>query len=286
MQITFFQLCLWTVILLIACSCLVRWSDPFLGLALLSSSASSSSRRPTTCSTSLEESDGFICEPDEIWQERKLVYRLQDKSNLMKKSSSIFFLSNWEPNFHCSHARRIGQMGDGGKWLCDPFRLKTRADCLIYSVGSNGEFSFEVDMKQAMPHCDIHTFDMNPFKCPRKVCTFHQTQFGNGLVPPTSKTWPTVVDELGHRNRTIDVLKIDIEGGEYDLFPILFESPETSFPRQILVELHPNTDERIHAFFELLRRNHYVIFNKEPNLIAGAKFFEYTFLRLNKRFFQ
>ncbi|CAF5190450.1 unnamed protein product, partial [Rotaria magnacalcarata] len=65
------------------------------------------------CRLSLIESDNFICESDAVWNERKTVYQTQDKENMKKRNSNIFFLSNWEPNFHCSHARRIGQMGDG-----------------------------------------------------------------------------------------------------------------------------------------------------------------------------
>ncbi|CAM4849154.1 unnamed protein product, partial [Rotaria magnacalcarata] len=103
------------------------------------------------CRLSLIESDNFICESDAFWNERKTVYQTQDKENMMKRSHNIFFLSNWEPNFHCSHARRIGEMGDGGKWVCDLYRLKARPNCLIYSAGSNGDFSFEVHMKKVMP---------------------------------------------------------------------------------------------------------------------------------------
>jgi hypothetical protein len=52
------------------------------------------------------------------------------------------------------------------------------------------------------------------------------------------------------------------------------------------VEVHPQAAQTIHGFFELLRANNYVIFNKEPNIPAGPKFFEYTFLKLNSRFLQ
>jgi hypothetical protein len=32
---------------------------------------------------------------------------------------------------------RIGDSGDGGKWLCDD--LLQREDCVVFSLGSNGE---------------------------------------------------------------------------------------------------------------------------------------------------
>jgi hypothetical protein len=232
------------------------------------------------------ESDNFICESDDLWNERKILYQIQDKLNMQKLLSSQFFLTNWEPNFHCSHARRIGTMGDGGKWVCDLFRLKTRSNCLIYSAGSAGEFSFETQMKRFLPNCEIHTFDTTLYECPKNVCVFHQIILGNGTFPAGSKTWQMIIEDLGHRNRLIDVFKIDIEGGEYSFFPSIFKTRHNSFPRQILVEFHPRNREEIHAFFELLRSNNYVIFNKEPNLLAGPSFFEYTFLKLNSQFFQ
>lgn len=236
------------------------------------------------CDLSLKQSDNFICESDSIWNERKHIYKIQDERNMAKRNSSIFFLTNWEPNFHCSHARRVGNMGDGGKWICDIFRLKDHFDCLVYSVGSNGDFSFEVDLKQIMPNCEIHVFDQNFYVCPTKICNFHQAKFGDGSHG--SKTWEMVLEELNHKNQLIDILKIDIEGSEYDFFPQIFTSVQSFGPRQILVEVHPNKGKTIHKFFELLRDNNYVIFNKEPNLLAGADFVEYAFFRLHSDFFE
>ncbi|CAF3100695.1 unnamed protein product, partial [Rotaria sp. Silwood2] len=121
-------------LLLIIASIILFWngkSYPQISLILMND-----------CHLSLIESDHFICESNHVWNERKNVYQIQDKKNMMKFTSNLFFLSNWEPNFHCSHARRIGKMGDGGKWVCDPYRLKSRLDCLIYSAGSKRDFSF------------------------------------------------------------------------------------------------------------------------------------------------
>ncbi|CAF3528945.1 unnamed protein product [Rotaria sp. Silwood1] len=243
------------------------------------------SQNSSDCQQSLLESDGLICESNAAWNERKHIYRIQDKENMMKRKDAIYFLSNWEPNFHCSHARRMGAMGDGGKWVCDVHRLKARHDCLIYSVGSRGDFTFEIDMKKTIPQCEIHTFDKNLYSCPNKACSFHQLMFGTGIEPNGSKSWMTILQRLNHTNRSIDILKIDIEGGEYSFFPLLFNSTKSLFPRQILVELHPINVTLVHGFFELLRSNNYVIFNKENNLLAGPYFFEYGFLKLNPQFF-
>jgi hypothetical protein len=50
--------------------------------------------------------------------------------------------TNWEPAFTCQHERRVGRWGDGGKWVCDPHRItKNKQFCLVYSVGSENDFS-------------------------------------------------------------------------------------------------------------------------------------------------
>jgi len=236
------------------------------------------------CDLSLKESDNFICEDDTLWNYRKRVYAIQDERNMMKINHRIFFSTNWEPNFHCSYSHRVGKMGDGGKWVCDPFRLKDRPDCLIYSVGSYGEFSFEIDLKQILPHCEIHTFDFDLYKCPTGICIFHQIKFGDGSHG--SKTWAMILKELNHTNRLIDILKMYIENSEYVFLPQIFQVSQSIKPRQILIELHPNEVHIKHSLFEQLRDNQYVIFNKEPNLEAGIDVAEYAFLRLNSEFFR
>lgn len=236
------------------------------------------------CDLSLRESDKFICESDSLWNERKRLFKIQDERNINKVNHRIFFSSNWEPNFHCSHAHRVGKMGDGGKWVCDLFRLKDRHDCLVYSVGSYGEFSFEIDLKQIMPHCEIHTFDLSAYTCPNNVCIFHQIKFGDGSQG--SKTWKMVLEELNHTNRMIDILKMDIESYEYSFCPQLFVETQRFQPRQVLIEVHPNKVDMMHKIFELFRNNQYVIFNKEPNLEAGVDVAEYAFLKLNAEFFR
>lgn len=237
------------------------------------------------CQKSLRESDGFICEPDSVWNERKHIYQSQDKENMIRRPDTFYFLSNWEPNFHCSHAQRLGTMGDGGKWVCDVYRLKLRSDCLIYSAGSSGDFSFEIHMKNVVPNCEIHTFDRARYLCPTNICTFHQIMFDNGAELNGSRTWMSIIQELNHTNRLIDILKIDIDGGEYAFFPSLLNSPKNSLPRQILAEIHPTNVTLVHTFFENLRNKQYVIFSKENNLLAGPYFFEFAFLKLNPLFF-
>ena len=54
-----------------------------------------------------------------------------------------WFQSNWQPVFRCLDDQRVGNVGEGGKWLCDPECLIVKGHCLVFSIGSNNQFDFE-----------------------------------------------------------------------------------------------------------------------------------------------
>lgn len=249
------------------------------------------------CHLSLLDSDQFFCELDDDWIRRKELFVLQHQRNRFLNTPSMFFQDNYEPTFSCRFEQRLGLNGDGGKWICDVYRLKQASSCLIYSLGSNGEFSFENQTKQDLPHCDIHTFDVREFNC-TDLCTFHPMKIGDGNNG--TKTLSMIMSELNHTNRFIDILKVDIEGAEYEFFDDLFNTTGDHLSdniRQILVEIHLSRIRRqvnnvtiyeydkIHQLFDLFHSNHFVIFHKEVNLYSPHSAFEYSFIRLNKNFF-
>lgn len=257
----------------------------------------SSSVNSIQCRLSLQESDNWFCESDIDWKRRKEVHHLQDKRNRHSNDRPLFFQNNWEPTIQCEFERRLGNSGDGGKWICDIHRFDqlNSTNLLIYSFGSSGDFSFERAVKQRLPQADIHTFDMGVYLCPENICTFHQARLGSGK-DGTSKSLRMIINELNHRNREIGILKVDIEGGEYDLFEDLFDSSlkvQQGMPliRQILFEIHLGTiaketfSERTHRLFELFRSNSFAIYHKEVNLYDAQNVFEYGLLRLNPAFF-
>lgn len=56
-------------------------------------------------------------------------------------SAKTFFQIYWEPTFSCSFATRVGNTGDGGKWVCNPQQIKQAAELqgrkvIVYSLGS------------------------------------------------------------------------------------------------------------------------------------------------------
>lgn len=245
----------------------------------------------------LKESLGYIDEPDADWLRRKLIHKemLEGESKKRGKSQEFnpyeFWQYHYEPNFNCDFIRRLGQYGDGGKWICDPHRLTQRASsgqgCLVYSIGSVGDASFETATYESIsPLCEIHTFDLNPWSSYTsaplpKFVNYHTQRIGR---EPPSKTIPQIVEELGHKGRTIDLFKIDCEGCEWETFQGWFGAGVSI--RMILIEVHyPSKQEQVLDFFEMIQSYGYAIYRKEPNTLGGmGGYQEYGFIKLDSSF--
>ena len=241
--------------------------------------------------------------------------RLQEKVNdmspnfvewLMRKKEGQewwwFWQGHYEPDFVCQHERRLGMEADGGKWICDPHRItnkvKAGGNCLIYSIGSNNEFSFEQAMHEHIhKDCDIHIFDFGNYAEGAKKAggklAYHQQGLSatdsSGKNGDVFKSLDTVFKELGHQNTVIDIFKIDCEGCEFETVKSWFEAAKRHnvILRQIQVEIHNNPIEETFTFFDIMYENGYVIFHKELNIPAAynkVAAIEYAFLKLDPQF--
>lgn len=134
----------------------------------------------------------------------------------------------------------MGVSGDGGKWICDAYKLAGQQTCLVISIGSNNDFSFEESMLQLNPRCEVHTFDHTigntPSNKPPQV-HFHPVGLGSRNAG-NIRTMSTILADLGisglGASKMVDVLKIDCEGCEFQVYPELVGKPI----RQILMEVH------------------------------------------------
>ena len=244
--VTFAILILVTVVVIFVIDDVDKWAEKGTVRAACnrsSSSSSSSSSFDPDFEIAARESFGFF---DDIsssdWSKLKEKVRMMSpnfnswylphvdsegkpRGDNRNRKPGYFYQNHYEPDFVCRYERRIGKLGDGGKWICDPHRIAQQKDCLVYSVGSNNDFSFEeAVLREIGPHCEIHTFDFGNYAAgAEKVGTrlhngvnktavvYHQV--GVGLDdPPKFKSLKTIVEELGHVNRTIDIFKIDCEG--------------------------------------------------------------------------
>ena len=122
---------------------------------------------------------------------------------------------------------RFGAFGDGPKFVCGVDYVAEKAArvanevaeerCLVYSIGSNNDISFERAVHDHMPGCEIHTFDptLNTTFVGSQYAIFHNWGLGKDgeSMSMGGKTWvakglETIMRELGHTDRTIDILKV------------------------------------------------------------------------------
>ena len=237
------------------------------------------------------ESNGFftnIEDTDWIWMKQR---QRQTKDCLSKcgdTPAESWYQNNFEPTFSCQHERQIGGLGDGGKWVCDPFRIP-KETCLVYSVGSKNKFNFEEGVLQHISgNCEIHTFDPTSGDSPStrpSVVKFHPWGVGNKTEVNEKgwhmKTVADIIQLLGHQNRTIDIFKMDCEGCEWDTYK---DWNNNSNIRQVLLEMHGIKQSR--QLLTSMKAHHWAVFHKEPNTKGcGGRCIEYAFIHLNKQFF-
>lgn len=257
--------------------------------------AQSSENDNTDFALALKESGGFFDDFKEAdW--RRLKDRIEKTPDCLRdcgpEEPHLWYQNNWEPNFTCLHERRLGVWGDGGKWVCDPHRITASAakrGCLVYSVGSNNDFSFEeAVLRDISAECEIHTFDHTIGQAPSNLPTggtviFHPWGLAGSSQGPNMKTMATIVRELGHEDREIDIFKIDCEGCEWETVKSWFKSGARI--RQVLVEVHAGTTDVVPSpameFMSFMKQQGYVIFHKEPNIAwSGGDCIEYAFVLL------
>lgn len=240
-----------------------------------------------------------------------------------------WYQTNFEPNFSCQFEMRIGATGevsrgngDGPKWICDPHRIKRLAaerkakdpnhpGCVIYSIGSAGDFSFEKGMEEVLGPgtCEYHIFDMGDFEAKMKLQNISRAHYhrwgldkqGVEKIEPGAEFYglKDTVKLLGHENLdVIDVFKIDCEKCEWRIYRDWLLSGLPSL-QQIQVEIHSGNIGKMHQsenhehditpeipFFNFLEEAGYVRFHKEPNIqFNDGSCEEYAFLKLDKEFF-
>jgi len=290
-----------------------------INFAVLYGGAAKTNADPNNYAVANKESQGFFTDISEHhWRMMKDRTRQQEKPHCTdptrgcpetadtassgQAQAHVWYYENYYPNFSCPHERRVGGGGDGPKWVCDVHRITQKAsDCLIYSVGSNGDFNFEISVfEEIHPECEVHTFDPEirggnfGEKAPVNV-HYHAWGFGDEATAASLnahgrkgkyKTIKQTIEELGHVGKVIDLFKIDCEGCEWSTYKEWFEADVTL--RQILVETHRIPKEADDFFENVLRKEGYVLFHKEPNVKysrGGGLCVEWAFLKMDTTFF-
>ena len=138
---------------------------------------------------------------------------------------------------------------DGQKYVCmDPeFTVHTADRCLVYSFGIATDWSFDWDMERF--GCDVYAFDPSiNAESGSMNGTISFLHYGLGAKDGKDdkgweiRTLDTFVDYLGHKERVIHYLKLDVEVMEYEVLRQqvmrMHTSPLARNVEQIGVELH------------------------------------------------
>lgn len=202
----------------------------------------------------------------------------------------------------CVVNQRVGVNGDGGKWLCNPYRIIQ--PCVIYGFGAGPEISFEKAMAEVFG-CEVHTFDPSQESIRNYAdleagktlgkgkLTYHRWALGPVSDDPAQamhlvldgktsdvKTLADIAKLLGHKK--IDILKIDIEGGELSAIPEMLKrgTLKELGIKQLLIELHALDMAKFDRFVtvvESIEAAGYILFRKELNPYAPETTGEYAF---------
>ena len=204
------------------------------------------------------------------WEARKQASKLREtlpdtaltssKTDLtMAGGNDLRIWDFFGPDYTCPYSKeRVGRIGDGGKWVCGMRALLEDRPCLVYSVGSRGDISFEEEFLSRTA-CEVHTFDPDLsqdtesyVKSTLPNLHFHAIGIGrnNGTLLSSLDDGKLhnihkVMDKLGHK--WVDVLKIDIEGHEWDVLSDVYAKSGAQLPTtQLLIEFHwPGNADRV-----------------------------------------
>lgn len=168
------------------------------------------------------------------------------------------FYQQVKPEAICKEKVRIGEVSDGGKYVCKPTAVTE--ECTIMSLGLNNQIGFDEHIaKVTGGKCKILGADLNEQSAAlKKKYTAINGQLFVGRIPDEIAL-PEMMKKAG--KTSVDLLKIDIEGGEVTgLEPLLKEFPVC----QIFIELHgiPRVQFKM---LQVMAKYNFRIFNIDPN---------------------
>ena len=165
---------------------------------------------------------------------------------------------------------RIGDSNDDGYIMLDDFS----SDMKAYSFGINKDVSWDKQMANDYG-MDIYMYDHTIDGLPEDNVHFHYFQRGiSGVDRPEEKVYSleTLIRNNGHEDNDNLILKIDVEGAEWD---VLNNTPSEVFAkyRQIAFELHdfdhPEKEKDIISALVKLNKTHFPVWVHGNNHVSA-----------------
>ena len=230
--------------------------------------------------------------------------KLSDPQDPMVPVRTIGELAGWdipgiEPGIHSiapvdhllpcpSPLQVFGPDGEGGKKLCEAAALLGAPGCVVYSLGSNNQWEFELSILSRFPHCQVFTFDCTSRPPATPTPGLH---FANSCVGARDEVMDgrqfyrlqSLMERRGHAG--VSLLKMDVEGAEMEVFgQLLAVPPPQSLPHEVSFEVHfwhAWAFSMLHvALFEQLHYSGYRLVHWENNAVGGPSCNEFTALRV------
>ncbi|KAF1756042.1 hypothetical protein GCK72_012495 [Caenorhabditis remanei] len=131
--------------------------------------------------------------------------------NASIKATSQDFYKSVKVEAYCAQKERIGEKGDGGKYVCNPKKVKK--DCTLLSLGLNNQIGYDQHIYEATGRqCKILGADLDPQNQQTKdsYAKMNGELFAGRI--PNEIAIPQMLEKAGRKE--VELLKIDIEGGE------------------------------------------------------------------------
>ncbi|KAF1756054.1 hypothetical protein GCK72_012507 [Caenorhabditis remanei] len=132
--------------------------------------------------------------------------------NASLKTNGQDFYRKVKMEAYCGQKERIGEKGDGGKYVCNPKKIKK--DCTLMSLGLNNQIGYDKHIFEVTGgQCRILGADVDPQnqKTQDSYAKINGELFAGKI--PTDLPIPRMLEESGRKE--VELLKIDIEKGEF-----------------------------------------------------------------------
>ncbi|GAB7365735.1 hypothetical protein MBLNU230_g7072t1 [Neophaeotheca triangularis] len=260
-----------------------------------------------------------------LWQKsvddrQTMMAELFDRLPDRKIQDFIYPYNFWDltrPTFYCPFdIERVGKLGDGGKWTCGMSRYEalwpgpssegTKENAMIaYSFGVDKDSSFEAALLERT-NVEIWGFDYSVEGWASEVGSGNdRAHFAKAAIfkvsnPKSNPPMLAVRDIMkSNKHDFVDIMKMDIEGAEFEALGALMDSAEKEGLKtlpvgQLLIELHvmdstrydiPKTVQKMLSWFERLEKLGMRPVWNEHNwigdvMVGHPQFIEYSFINV------